>query len=447
MKNKILVVDDDYAVITSLHILLTEAGFEVEGLSNPSLIESRVGSRKYDLVLLDMNFTLETSGKKGLAALKLIKRLKPEIPVILMTGWATVQLAVEGMKLGAVDFFAKPWENRELLHAVKSNLNEESERWDGSEESFEQIIGEDEGIREVIDTAYAVARTKASVLILGESGTGKELIAEAIHLQSNRRNKPFVKVNLGGMSESLFESEMFGHKKGAFTDAHSDRIGRFELADTGTIFLDEIGDLNLNMQVKLLRVLQESTFEPLGSSITKKVDVRVISATNKDLEKMVQDGKFREDLFYRLNLVTINIPPLRDRKGDVTILANHFLKLYAENYEKSNLNIDKEGLQWLEQQTFSGNIRQLRNLIEKVTLFSKGKSIRIEDLEKHYVDVQQNRNKALPEVGMMSLEEIEKEMIMKALKKYDQKVALAAKALGLTRSALYRRIEKYNIQV
>lgn len=446
MKNrKILVVDDDRAMCASLKLLLAKAGYEPIVVNHPREITEVLLQYAIDLVLLDMNFAIETSGRKGLEALKEIKKRDQQVPVILMTGWATVQLAVEGMKLGAADFIAKPWDNKHLLESIRTLLVLRERESPQQSFNFEHIIGEDDAMLEILETIKTVADTKANVLVLGESGTGKEVIAEALHYSSGRKNRPFVKVNLGGLSTSLFESELFGHRKGAFTDASTDRTGRFEMADSGTIFLDEIGDLDINAQVKLLRVLQESTFEPLGSSKSMKVDVRVIAATNKNLEEMVMSGDFREDLFYRLNLVTITLPPLRDRPGDIPLLAQHFVNIYQDLYEKEEVAIDKKALRWLSQQQFQGNIRQLKNLIEKCIILSHRGEIGLDLVQTHYRDLDKKSTVLLPEIGSISLEDLEKQMVLKALQKYDNKVADAAKALGLTRSSLYRRIEKYNI--
>jgi DNA-binding NtrC family response regulator len=354
------------------------------------------------------------------------------------------------MKKGAKDFLTKPWDNKELLSSIKTALQLSAPpKTSPNKEAmnFEGIIGQDPAFLEVLEKAKRISKTDASVLILGESGTGKELLAEAIHYESLRASNSFVKVNLGGISSTLFESEMFGHKKGAFTDASSDRIGRFELADNGTIFLDEIGDLNLGSQVKLLRVLQEKTFEVLGNSSSTKVDVRVISATNKSLQEMVAEKSFREDLFYRINLITLTLPPLRERKSDIPLLVNHYIKNLSEIYNLENIQVSKKAMKWLIDQVFTGNIRQLKNLVERSLLLSPGPILEVEDF-------QSNQNpepspikseSPIPGVGEMSLEEMEKEMILKALDYHNYKVNKAALSLGITRSALYRRMSKFNI--
>jgi transcriptional regulator with PAS, ATPase and Fis domain len=285
-------------------------------------------------------------------------------------------------------------------------------------------------------------------LILGESGTGKELFAEAIHRNSNRKNQPFVKVNLGGISASLFESEMFGHAKGAFTDAKSNRIGRFEMADSGSIFLDEIGELDQGSQVKLLRVLQDRSYEVLGSSKTRSVDIRVISATNRNLKEMVTEGEFREDLFYRINLITILIPPLRDRPGDIPLLVNHFMEKLRKTYKRPALTISNPALEWMKRLSWPGNIRELKNLVERVVLISNKDQIELEDFTNEYKSGPQKADKtAIPEVGSMTLDEVERNMIIKALKHYDNNISKTAKSLGLSRAALYRRMDKFGILI
>ena len=449
----ILLIDDDKAVQVSIRVLLEDNGYQMAGVENMAAARRWVQEWKPSLVLLDMNFSVETSGKEGLQLLKEIKAIHPEVPVILITGWATMELAIEGMKAGAQDFISKPWTNDHLIRSIKTALSlsqpkagslgrqKLDEKYD-----FSHIVGEDSSFLSVLENIGRVAPTDASVLILGESGTGKELIAEAIHQNSLRQDRPFVKVNLGGVSSSLFESELFGHKRGAFTDARYDRKGRFELADTGTIFLDEIGELDLSSQVKLLRVLQDRTFEVLGSSQTRSVDIRVISATNRNLAEMVAEGSFREDLFYRINLITVRLPPLRERPSDIPILVEHFLDNLKSIYQRPQLRLGLSATRWLETYDFPGNIRQLKNLVERTVLISMKDQLEAEDFQANLGP--SSRKKAdsdLPEVGSMTLEEMEKEMIVKAMKFHNNKVSKVAKALGLTRSALYRRLEKYGI--
>ncbi len=449
----ILIIDDDKAVQTSLSLLLRQKGYEVALAHGPESAMIQLDRHLPKLILLDLNFSIETTGKEGLDLLSRIQTKRPGIPVILITGWATIDLAVKGMKLGARDFISKPWDNDHLLQSISTILELEKEHIPALSRKkldqtydFDNLIGEDPAFLNILESVGRVAATDASVLILGESGTGKELIAEAIHQNSKRVQKPFVKVNLGGIPENLFESELFGHKRGAFTDARYDRKGRFELAHTGTIFLDEIGDLEWANQVKLLRVLQDHTFEVLGSSQTKKVNVRVISATNRDVSKMVSEGNFREDLFYRLNLITIRLPALRERPGDIPLLIRFYIENLKNYYDKPHIDVSTSAMDWLKNYPFPGNIRQLKNVVERTVLLSKSNSLEIEDFKPHLSDTPQPvRKGSLPEVGSMTLEEMEIQMIKKAMIFHQNKVARVARALGLTRSSLYRRLEKYGI--
>lgn len=449
----ILIVDDDSAVRASLALLLKKEGFTTHGVTNPMEALDFLRGNQPELVLLDMNFSLGTSGEEGLELLQSIRQRQPQTPVILITGWATVNLAVEGMKLGARDFINKPWDNEYLVQSIRTvlDLSQLQEQRVGrkkldSQYDFGHIIGQDPAYLRVLETVGRVAATDASVLIMGESGTGKELIAEAVHQNSPRRTRPFVKVNLGGISSSLFESEMFGHVRGAYTDARSDRAGRFEMANTGTIFLDEIGDLDLSSQVKLLRVLQDRTYEVLGSSRTRKVDVRVISATNRPLEEMVAQGVFREDLFYRINLITIRLPPLRERPGDIPLLVEFFLDNLRQIYSRPQLQASLKAMDWLKGLPLPGNIRQLKNLVERAVLVSGRDQLDIADFEAQLVDSPRKLgNIELPAVGVMTLEEMEAEMIRKAMAHHRNHITRVAKSLGLTRSSLYRRLEKYGI--
>lgn len=449
----IYIADDDQAVCISLALLLRRAGFEQKTFNHPRDLVTALEQQKPSLVLLDMNYTIDTSGRKGIATLKDILAIHADLPVILMTGWATVQLAVEGMKIGAKDFIAKPWENKHLLQSIKTilaleNVKTERRTVVAEKNSFNQIIGESPQLQDMLNIAKNVAKTNASVLITGESGTGKELVAEAIHYESLRAEKPFVKVNLGGISTSLFESEMFGHKRGAFTDASADRTGRFKLADTGTIFLDEIGDLAPPSQVKLLRVLQEQTFEVLGSSKTERIDVRVISATNKNLEQMVAQGIFREDLYYRINLITLHIPPLRERASDIPLLVKFFVEKLATIYQKDKLRVDRQALEYLSKQPFPGNIRQLKNVVERTVLMSQKNVLEVKDFQRHLrAATSEGGVQTLPKVGDLTLEEMEKKMIQKALTFHNYQISETARSLGITRSSLYRRLEKYGIEM
>lgn len=449
----ILIIDDDIAVRTSLQLLLEQQGFATETADGPAPAVALLEREKPDLIILDLNFSIDTSGNEGMALLQRIRQLRRDVPVILITGWATIELAVKGMKSGANDFINKPWHNDHLLQSVRTLLNLQekknerlSRRKLDSLYNFQHIIGEDAAMLDILETIGRVAATDASVLIMGESGTGKELIAESIHHNSLRSNKPFVKVNLGGISTSLFDSEMFGHVRGAFTDARFDRTGRFEMANKGTIFLDEIGDLDSGSQVKLLRVLQDRTYEVLGSSRTKTVDVRVVCATNRPLEEMVARGNFREDLLYRINLITVHLPALRERSGDIPLLVDFFVNNLREIYNRPALAVSREAMKWLQQLPLPGNIRQLKNLVERSVLVNKKDNLDVIDFQSQLeTSPRQKGQLDLPEVGSITLEELEIKMIRKAMEFHKGRITRVAKALGITRSALYRRLEKYNI--
>ena len=449
----ILIIDDDSAIRSSLSFMLKRAKYEVMAVSSPREAMEVVRAQAPQLMLMDMNFSLSTSGDEGLTLLKQVKLFRPDVPVILMTAWGSIQLAVQGMQAGAFDFITKPWNNAALLQRIETAL-QLSQPPSSSDEQLpveidrSRIIGQSHGLQEVLQTVARIARTNASVLITGESGTGKELIAEAVHHNSRRASKPFVKVNLGGISQSLFESEMFGHKKGAFTDATSDRIGRFELADKGTIFLDEIGELDLSCQVKLLRVLQDQTFEVLGDSHPRKVDVRVVSATNADLQRMVAERTFREDLFYRINLITVHLPALRERKDDIPLLARHFADLQAKANSLPRVEFSSEAIQYLMKLPFTGNIRELKNLVERTMLVSGKQRIEAADFEAQYgKPVSQSEKAASGHFAGMTLEEIERATIEQALCQYKGNLSQVASVLGISRAALYRRLEKYEIHL
>lgn len=427
--------------------MLKRAGYEVLAVDGPKEAMVIVRNETPRLILMDMNFSLSTTGEEGLTLLKQVKLFRPEVPVILMTAWGSIGLAVEGMKAGAFDFVTKPWNNMALMQRIETALqltekqHAVKESISGFDRSF--IIGESRALNDVLKVVERIAKTNASVLITGESGTGKELIAEAIHRNSKRADKPFVKVNLGGISQSLFESEMFGHKKGAFTDAVADRKGRFELADKGTIFLDEIGELDLSCQVKLLRVLQEQTFEPLGDSKPKKVDIRVVSATNANLQQMVQDKTFREDLFYRINLITIHLPALRERKEDIPLLAAHFAQKQCEANGLPIVTISKEANDYLSSLPYPGNIRELKNLVDRTILVSTNNPLQVSDFQQQY---QGNYSLHNADADGLTLDEMEYIAIKKAYEKYHGNVSQMASALGLSRQALYRRMEKYQLE-
>jgi DNA-binding NtrC family response regulator len=458
----ILIVDDDPSVTASLGLLLKQAGYASHAAASPSAALEWLDREACELVLQDMNFSRRTSGDEGLELLAAIKTRQPQLPVILITAWGSIDLAVAGMKAGASDFVTKPWTNPQLLHSVRTVLGlaaasvaaapavvstptreDLDARYD-----FGALVGEDPRLLRILDVIGRVAATDASVLITGESGTGKELVAEAVHRNSRRRQAPFVKVNLGGISSTLFESEMFGHVRGAFTDARTDRKGRFEIANGGTIFLDEIGDLDASSQVKLLRVLQDRTFEVLGSSLRKTVDVRVVSATNRNLAERVERGEFREDLLYRVNLIAVHLPPLRDRRDDIPILAARFLRTMAEAYGREGLALSPGAVRWLQGLPWPGNIRQLRQWIERTVLVSRRDVLDVEDfVATSEMERQDNQEDALPPVGALTLDEIEKGMIVKSIRFHEGNISRVAEALGLSRAALYRRLEKYGIDV
>ncbi len=448
----ILIVDDDASVTASLALLLKQHGHPAVAAHSVDEALTLLRRERPSLVIQDMNFSRRTTGEEGIALLEAIRAEQPRLPVILMTAWGSIGLAVEGMKRGAADFITKPWSNANVVQSVETALGLAQARASEApaptrgelDASFDfgNIIGSDPKIIAVLDLIGRVAATDASVLITGESGTGKELVAEALHVNSRRRGKPFVKVNLGGVSSTLFESEMFGHVRGAFTDARQDRKGRFEVADGGTIFLDEIGEIDPASQVKLLRVLQDRTYEVLGSSRTRTVDVRVISATNRPLHELVPRGEFREDLLYRLNLITIALPPLRERRGDIPRLASHFLRHAAQQYGRETDAIAPRAMEWLNAQNWPGNIRQLKQTIERAVLMRDTRQLEVSDFT---ADAAQPRDTTLPEPGTMTLDEIEKSMILKCMKAYDGNISRVAEALGLSRAALYRRLEKYGL--
>ena len=446
----ILIIDDDSAVRSSLSFMLKRAGYEAQVVPGPREAIEVVRTVAPDLILMDMNFTLSTTGEEGLTLLKQVKVFRPDTPVILMTAWGSIQLAVQGMQAGAFDFIPKPWNNAALLQRIETALELSTAPKETTQEQNDafnrnHIIGRSQGLTDVLNTIARIAKTNASVLITGESDTGKELIAEAIHINSQRAKHPFVKVNLGGISQSLFESEMFGHKKGAFTDASADRTGRFEMADKGTIFLDEIGDLDLSCQVKLLRVLQDQTFEVLGDSRPRKTDIRVVSATNADLRKMVNERTFREDLFYRVNLITVKLPALRERREDIPLLVRHFADRQAETNGLPRTEFSADAMQFLSRLPYPGNIRELKNLVERTILVSGKPTLDASDFDAQYI--RHNDQKAAESTSFigMTLDEIERQTILQALERHKGNLSQVAMALGISRAALYRRLEKHNI--
>jgi DNA-binding NtrC family response regulator len=455
----ILIVDDDPSVTASLALVLKQAGRASHPAASPAAALAWLERNACDLVLQDMNFSRRTSGEEGLELLAQIRSRHPDLPVILITAWGSIGLAVAGMRAGASDFITKPWTNEQILHSVRAVLGVASARPAAAppgppdrEEldaryDFGALVGNDTRLLRILDIVGRVAPTDASVLITGESGTGKELIAEAIHRNSRRQRAPFVKVNLGGISASLFESEMFGHVRGAFTDARSDRKGRFDMAHGGTIFLDEIGDLDASSQVKLLRVLQDRTFEVLGSSLRRTVDVRVVTATNRNLAEKVERGEFREDLLYRINLIAVHLPPLRERPDDIPVLAAHVIRTLGEVYRRENLSMSAAAVRWLQGLPWPGNVRQLRQWIERTVLVTAKAVLEVEDFAATaQMERPEAREDPLPPVGSMTLDEIEKGMIEKSLRHHAGNISRVAESLGLSRAALYRRLEKYGIE-
>jgi two-component system, NtrC family, response regulator len=453
----ILIIDDDIAIRTSLSLLLKQAGYRSTSASGPKEALRIAQEQPLELILMDMNFSIETTGQDGLRLLGQIKQVLPQVPVILITGWGSISLAVEGIKAGAADFITKPWQNDHLLQAVRTALSlaGHTKEINGStttrkqldkQYDFGNIVGEDPAFLQILRNIGQISATDASVLIEGESGTGKELIAEAVHRNSLRKSQPFVKVNLGGISSSLFESEMFGHRRGAFTDARADRVGRFEMANKGSIFLDEIGELDLNSQVKLLRVLQDRTYEVLGDSRPRKLDIRVVCATNRNLEEMVEQGRFREDLFYRINLITVKLPALRERPGDIPLLVNFFLGNLKKTYHRQDLQVSPRALHWLRELPLPGNIRELKNLVERTVLVSGKEVLEVEDFQAQAQKGPKKQEKGgLPAVGTMTLDEVEETMIRKTMAFHHNNISKVAKSLGLSRGALYRRLDKFNI--
>jgi len=450
----ILICDDDATVRSSLTLVLKRAGYEVATATNPKETIDFVRSTCPELILMDMNYTHTTTGQEGLELLAKVRIFSPDVPVILITAWGSIGLAVQGIRAGAFDFITKPWNNMSLLNSIATAIqlsNEESKEAGnyGSASAgklfHDKIIGKSPLLQQVLNTVLRIARTNAPVLITGESGTGKELIAECIHENSDRSNKSFVKVNLGGISQSLFESEMFGHKKGAFTDARHDRVGRFELAHKGSIFLDEIGELDLVCQVKLLRVLQDQTFEPLGESKARQVDTRIISATNRTLPEMVVNGTFREDLFYRINLITIRVPSLRERIEDIPSLVHHFARKQTELNRLGEIEISSEAITYLKKLPYPGNIRELKNLVDRTILISGKKFITDADFKEQHIEIPVALDTSVHHVH--SLETVERNMILRAISLYGGNHSKIAAALGLTRQTLYRRLEKYDIKL
>jgi DNA-binding NtrC family response regulator len=451
---RVLIADDQPAVIEALRLLLKGEGFEIRAVASPSDVLDVLARQTYDVALIDLNYTRDTtSGQEGLDLLARIRETDPQLPVVVMTAWGSVELAVEAMQRGARDFVQKPWDNARLLTILRTQAELSSALRKGVRlEAENQMLRDDRGgarplliaasetMQPVLELVRHVGPSDANVLITGENGTGKEVIARMLHALSHRAAKPMVIVNAGALSEGTFESELFGHVRGAFTDAKSDRVGRFELADGGTLFLDEIANVPINLQPKLLRVLETGEFERVGSSQTRRVDVRLLSATNAELKEEAASGRFRQDLFFRLNTVEIHLPPLRERREDIEPLAQHFLHLYAQRYRKNLTGFEPAALDALRAYAWPGNVRELDHVVQRAVLLARADEVKTTDL-----GLQSARETGERRLEEMSLEEVERLLIQKALKRFGGNVSQAADALGLSRSALYRRMQKYEI--
>ena len=447
---RVLIADDQPDVLEALRLLLKGEGYQIEAAASPAAILQALESRDFDVVLMDLNYTRDTtSGEEGLDLLTRIQAIDSILPVIVMTAWGSVALAVEAMRRGARDFIQKPWENERLLsivrtqidlaNALKHGLRLEAENSLLRADGAPTLIAEAPAMQPVLQLIARVGPSDANVLITGEPGTGKEVIAKTLHAISARASKPMVTVNAGGLAEGVFESELFGHVKGAFTDAKMDRVGRFELADTGTLFLDEIANVPMNLQSKMLRVLEVGEMERVGSSKTRRVDVRVISATNAHLDEEVAAGRFRQDLLFRLNTIEIHIPALRERREDIPLLANHFLGVHAHRYRKNITGFDHAAMQALLDNPWQGNVRELNHVVERAVLMAQDTQIRSTDL------ALRSGKDVSPRLEDMSIEEVEAFLIKKALARHGGNVSHAASALGLSRSALYRRLQRYGL--
>jgi len=447
---QILIADDQQDVLEALRLLLKGEGYRIETMSSPAGVLQALEDRDFDLLLMDLNYTRDTtSGQEGLELLSRIQALDNTLPIVVMTAWGSVEVAVEAMRLGARDFVQKPWENARLLTIVRTQVELgralrrgqrlEAENLLLRDQGEHQLIAESPKMQPVLQLIERVGPSDANVLITGEHGTGKGVIAQALHAVSPRASKPMVTVNTGGLSEGVFESELFGHVKGAFTDAKADRVGRFELAEGGTLFLDEIANVPPNQQARLLRVLETGEFERVGSSKTRRVNVRILSATNADLYADVAAGRFRQDLLFRLNTIEIRLPPLRDRKEDLPLLATHFLRQHAQRYRKRLSGFEPAAIKALLAHPWPGNIRELDHAVERAVLMSQGNQVAASDL------ALQAKRESASRLEDMSLEEVECFLIKKALARFDGNVSQAAEALGLSRSALYRRLEKYGL--
>jgi DNA-binding NtrC family response regulator len=446
----ILVADDQPDVLEALRFLIKGEGYLAVLVNSPAAAIGQVESRDFDAVLMDLNYTRDTtSGQEGLDLLNRIQSLDTTLPVIVMTAWGSVELAVEAMRRGARDFIQKPWDNARLSAILKTQIELggalrhgqrlEAENRALRAERFPQLIAQSAAMRPVLDVISRVGPSDANVFITGENGTGKGLVALTLHSVSLRSTRPLVTVNTGGLAEGVFESELFGHVKGAFTDAKTDRVGRFEMAEGGTLFLDEIANISQGLQSKLLRTLETGEFERVGSSKTRRVDVRVFSATNADIAAEVAEGKFRQDLLFRLNTIELHLPPLRDRREDIPVLAAHFLRQHAEHYRKPLTGFDESAIKALLAHAWPGNIRELDHAVERAALMAQGDEVRAVDLGLR------TGREGPPRLEDMSLEDVEALLIKKALARFSGNVSHAANALGLSRSALYRRLQRYGL--
>jgi DNA-binding NtrC family response regulator len=447
---RLLAADDQEHILEAVDFLLRPEGYRVDKVRSPEKVAEAVAANSYDAILIDLNYTRDTtSGQEGLDLLSQIVSLDATVPVIVMTAWANVELAVEAMRRGARDFIQKPWENERLISIIRTQVElhralQRAARLEAENrllraEGRPDFIATDPAMQAVMDTIARVGPSDANVLITGEHGTGKEVVAQTLHALSDRASRPLVAVNTGAIPDGIFESELFGHVKGAFTDARTDRIGRFELADGGTIFLDEIGNVPLRQQAKLLRVLESGEVERVGSSRPRKVNVRVLSATNSDLPTACASGQFREDLLFRLNTVEIHVPALRERREDIPVLASHFLGRYAARYRRQVKSFDPAALLALKQYSWPGNVRELEHTIERAVLMCRTGEIQPADLSLSAPRAQAQNLEEL------SLEAVEAVLVRKALQRFQGNVSQAAEALGLSRGALYRRMEKYGV--
>lgn len=452
---KILVIDDDEDILLAARMFLKKHFALVHTEKQPQAIPTQLKNENYDVILLDMNFARgESSGREGFFWLNKILEMDPSAVVILITAYGDVQMAVRAVKEGATDFVLKPWQNEKLLATISAAMNLRKSKVEVDNlrsrekqlnkdlgQNFQEFIGDSQGIREVFKTIGKVAKTDANVLILGENGTGKELVAREIHRQSHRTNDVFISVDMAAISETLFESELFGHVKGAFTDAREDRAGRFEIASGGTLFLDEIGNLPLPLQAKILTVLQNRQVIRVGSNIPRPIDVRLICATNKSIHEMVAEGKFRQDLLYRINTVEINLPPLRERQEDIPLLVEHFLRVYTKKYQKPLKRVNAAALKKLQVYHWPGNVRELQHAIERAVIMSESQVLQPHDF---FFSATPDTREGLV-FDDYNLEDVEKIVIQKVISKHGGNISKAARELGLTRTSLYRRLEKYGL--